>query len=136
MPVMQPTSLLAHAGNPVWFRILGLTERHRLPWERAAGSGAVAPPQQEEDLETRLMGELQHFSIVAQIVVRLDPSDTAWVKFVVIGASAEVRTCACSVSSSLLLNCSATNPLTMQAALITLGNNNNVQIERCDGPPV
>ena len=92
---MQSPTLLAHADNPVWFRILGLTERHRLPWERAAGSGAAAPPQQEEDLDTRLMGELQHFGVVMQILVRLDPSDTAWVKFVDICASAEVGSCAC-----------------------------------------
>ena len=82
------------------------------------------------------MGELQHFGVVAQIVVKLDPSDTAWVKFVGICASAEVGTCACSVSKSLLLDCSATFPLIMQADLITLGNNNNVQLGRCDGPPV
>ena len=85
---------VADAGKPVWFSILGLTERHRLRWERAAGSAAVAPSQQEEDLDSRLISELQHFGVVTQIVVRLDPSDTAWVKFVDICASAQVGTCA------------------------------------------
>lgn len=79
----------------MWFRILGLTVRHNLPWERAAGSAAVAPPQQTEDLDTRLLGELQHFGVVAQIVVRLDPSDTAWVKLVDVCASAEVGAYPC-----------------------------------------
>ena len=64
-----------------------------LPWERAAGSAAVAPPLQQEDLDTRLLGELQHLGVVVQIVIRLDPSDTAWVKFANICASAEVGTC-------------------------------------------
>ena len=63
----------------------------------------MAPSQQEEDLDSRLISELQHFGVVTQIVVRLDPSDTAWVKFVDICASAQVGTCAYSVSKPLLL---------------------------------
>ena len=35
----------------------------------------------------------------------------------------------------LLLDCSATKSLIMQADLIMLGSNNNVQIERCSKPP-
>ena len=122
-------TLLAHAGNPVWFCILGLTERHRLPWERAAGSAAAAPLQQEKELDTRLMGELQHFGVVAQIVVSLDQSDTAWVKFVDIFASA------CCLRKYNALDLLSHKILIMQADLIMLGNNNNVQIERYCGPP-
>ena len=78
-----------------------------MPWEHAAGSAARAPPRQEEDLETRLLGELHHFGVVTQIVVRLDPSDTAWVQFVDVCASAEVRACACclcDITALKLLN--------------------------------
>ena len=130
---MQLTGLLAHAGKLAWFRILGLTRQHKLPWECAAGSAAAAPIQQEKSLDTRLMGELQHFGVVAQIVVRLDQSDTAWVKFVDISASAEVGACClCKYNALDLLSHKL---LIMQADLIMLGNNNNVQIKRCSGPP-
>lgn len=82
------------------------------------------------------MRELQQYGVVAEFVIRPDPPGTAWVKFVDISASAEVGVCAYCLFKFTALELLSHNPLIMQADLIMLGNNNNLQIERCSGPPV